>query len=73
MADSTDQHDEQVSEGTERLQAVADDIDKEREQTGIRIDVPDDDAEPEQAAKTREDHLEPDDDSPLDHRLEDQK
>ncbi|WP_062132091.1 hypothetical protein [Demequina aestuarii] len=73
MPDPTDQSKEEFREGTETLQSIADDVEAERERTGGGTDLPSDDAGSEGAAETREDHLEPDVDTPLDPRLDDQK
>ncbi|MFW2513169.1 hypothetical protein ACNI3K_05275 [Demequina sp. SO4-13] len=65
--------DEQVHEGTESLQAIADDLVAERERAGRSMDDADKKAEAETAGETREDHLEPEVDTPLDDRLDEQK
>ncbi|MFW7413613.1 hypothetical protein [Demequina sp. SO4-18] len=71
MSKPTEDQNDQVSEGTAHLQKIADDLVAERERAGHGMD--DADREAEDQAETREDHLEPDVDTPLDHRLDEQK
>lgn len=73
MSRPTDQSDEQIREGTETLQSIADDVSAEREKSGASWTVPGDEGSGEDEAETREDHIETDTDSPLDQRLDEQK
>ncbi|MDN4481091.1 hypothetical protein [Demequina muriae] len=73
MPDPTDQSKEEFHEGTEALQSIADDVEAERERSGSGTNLPNDDDTAEGEAETREDHLEPDVATPLDHRLDEQK
>ncbi|WP_084105728.1 hypothetical protein [Demequina sp. NBRC 110056] len=55
MPNPDDQTQQEIREGTETLQAIADDVEAEREQAGRKMSVPDDDT-PEDDGETREDH-----------------
>lgn len=73
MPDPSDQNPEDFHEGTKTLQGIAADVEAERERSGTRLDLPDDDVSSDEEGETREDHLEPDVDTPLDQRLDEQK
>ncbi|WP_297081182.1 hypothetical protein [uncultured Demequina sp.] len=64
MPNPTDQNSEEIHEGTEALQAIAEDVEAEREKGGRKASLPDDDT-PEDDAETREDHAENDTVGPL--------
>ncbi|WP_084038234.1 hypothetical protein [Demequina sp. NBRC 110053] len=55
MPTPDDQNEQEIREGTEALQAIADDVEAEREQAGRKTSLPDDDT-PEDDGETREDH-----------------
>ncbi|GIG55444.1 hypothetical protein [Demequina activiva] len=55
MPNPEEQSNQDVSEGTETLQEIADEVEAEREQAGRKMTVPDDDT-PEDDGETREDH-----------------
>jgi len=55
MPNPTEQNEQEIREGTEALQAIAEDVEAEREQAGRKASLPDDDT-PEDDAETREDH-----------------
>lgn len=55
MPNPEDQSKKDVSEGTQTLQDIADEVEAEREQAGRKATLPDDDT-PEDDGETREDH-----------------
>lgn len=55
MPNPDEQSQQEIHEGTEALQAIADDVEAEREQAGRKVSLPDDDT-PEDDGETREDH-----------------
>ena len=59
MPNPEEQNEQEIHEGTQTLQDIADEVEAEREQAGRRMTVPDDDT-PEDDGETREDHLDED-------------
>ena len=55
MPNPSEQNKDEVHEGTQTLQEIADEVETEREQAGAAFSLPDDDAD-EDDARTREDH-----------------
>ena len=55
MPNAEEQEQQEIHEGTQTLQEIADEVEAEREHAGQKFTLPDDET-PEDDAETREDH-----------------